>query len=403
MWTFIQRLAGDSQLSAVRNWEKAYNLCTEICGFDYNDPVRGRLIDKALATSDICADAFLFHCEFQMAQFIATPMEQWTVEQAQSVLESIEHATRVGAAAVALMQANERFPQNLYNLMPTRGYVRALFKLGNHHFFVGAYRLAENAFYKVIGADKGDHIGARHYLVLIYLRTSRGFGTKQFKQLMQSEYGDGKDGKHGGHIDNVFANWNFSRALHAYVESRNAKCIKATQLLEFAINRNGYVPALLLGHDLVKNISKIMEVGGESEANSYADVYLKHWVEIPGALDWLAGVFGKMSRAPEGDKLTKKIWKGFSLINQGKQKEAEAVFMSVLPLMKKDHPLYLQCNESWIVCMVRGGKCKEGVDACEAVSSRHSFICIANTLFARGMMGTYPHVLERGTWRVSSQ
>lgn len=127
-------------------------------------------------------DAFLlkFEAETIQAQLAGTLP---SISESGHIVSWLKQAVDAGEHLMQLLDAHTHYRQNLYNWVPSRPYIRALMHLGIVHFKRGDYRRAEVLFNKMIGGDHGDHLGARHYLVIIFLESgNRGYGSAGFSK-----------------------------------------------------------------------------------------------------------------------------------------------------------------------------------------------------------------------------
>ena len=90
-------------------------------------------------------------------------------------------------------------------------------------------------------------------------------------------------------MDDIFALWNYTRALHTFNKNGDGK--KARKLLNLAIERNPFVPPLLLHWKscFQTNDIALLPIGGEVEAFNYVLENRKHWNKV--ALQFLEKVF----------------------------------------------------------------------------------------------------------------
>lgn len=326
-------------------------------------------------TSYTGIDAFLlkFEAETMQAQLAGTP----TSASGSTHLRWLKQAVDAGEQLMQFLDAHTHYRQNLYNWVPSRPYIRALMYLGVVHFQRKEYRKAELLFNKMIGADHGDHLGARHYLVTIFLGSgNRGYGSKGFQKLMDSRYGDDNT------TDTVFALWNYSRAIHCFANKMRAAgrrgstdVADANALLEHAISINGYVPRFLLGHEITKTVAISVQIGGEIEAAWYVEQHINYWIATPGALQWLETVYLRLLGFAPGerdvDAITLEIRGGFHLRNQGKWVEALLLFKDLHPRIPTGHPMYVDASQCVAVIMLQDGKCADAAALLGRVLGKH--------------------------------
>ncbi|MBZ0261662.1 MAG: tetratricopeptide repeat protein [Hyphomicrobiales bacterium] len=82
----------------------------------------------------------------------------------------------------------------------------------------------------------------------------------------------------------AYFQWN--TVLLSFWKSGNSP--KSRAALKNALKQNGFVPWYLTGRSKIpKKMPNLLEVGGKSEAASYARYAIANWSNTPGAIDWL--------------------------------------------------------------------------------------------------------------------
>ena len=134
--------------------------------------------------------------------------------------------------------------------------------------------------------------------------TIAGFlGSSELKNLLKARFGEDQN------RDSVLALWNYTRALHAYVRdgcgagehsgsknnSTDRMGVEPTtkdcggspafqKLLSYAMEKNPFVPPLLLSMEIAKEPYTFMKIGDESEAADYCHDNRVYWENTKGAL-----------------------------------------------------------------------------------------------------------------------
>lgn len=210
---------------------------------------------------------------------------------AQVVAKTGWRAVKAGRAFVKLIQAHKFCKGNLYTFLPTRWFIRALYMLGSFLFYIGGLREADALLKECIANDIHDKLGARHKQLLVALAVGPpGVCVKTIGRLLKSQYGEDQL------RDDVFALWNYTRALHAFVKNGGG-CAKANKLLALAIKKNPYTPPLLLHWENPRFNPFLMQVGSPVEASDYVADNLRKWQEVSGSLAWLESQYCRHSKA----------------------------------------------------------------------------------------------------------
>ena len=278
-WTELIELAGSASIAerdvaayqrrheAIAGWKRARTL--QMLGeADRNE----ELTTAALQASPLCARAH--HHAMKLCLLKHSDISE--------VRRMADAAVRAGQSAMELVNAYDVHRGNLYNWLPGRDYLRALL---SHSFLLenaGNTKEAQATLNRLIGCDRLDHLGARMPLLRLVLR-KYGLGSSELKAVLSAKYGFKESDLDA---DAMFAPFVYTRALDAFTRGRQ----NADDLLEAAIVRNSFVPALLLGWQLLNDgICQLMELGGPSEAAIYVKGNATYWSDE--ALQWLERVY----------------------------------------------------------------------------------------------------------------
>lgn len=86
--------------------------------------------------------------------------------------------------------------------------------------------------------------------------------------------------------EDTSANFQWNIVLLSFRKSGSSP--KTLTALKNALKENGFVPWYLTGRSKIpKKMSQFLELGGKSEAASYARYAIVSWTNTPGAIDWL--------------------------------------------------------------------------------------------------------------------
>jgi tetratricopeptide (TPR) repeat protein len=231
------------------------------------------LARRALATSPLCADAYVLLAE----------------ASAKSVEEAKEFYER-GVQAGELALGPRTFKEDVglfWGFLETRPYMRAraglaqaLWALGRRHEAIAHYR-------DLLRLNPGDNQGVRYVLAAALLEIG---DDKGLQELLKAYDEDGSP------------YWTYTKALLAFRASGATK--EARALLAEAIRSNQHVPAFLNGEkDLPKAAPGYITMGGEDEAAEYARDAGAAWRRTAGALEWLRQVAAELPPpAPRGPR-----------------------------------------------------------------------------------------------------
>ena len=262
-WAELFELAGSGGHDAIAAWKEARAL--QMRAEADRSP---HLTDAALRVSAHCARARNYSLQL-WAESGATNQAEFS-RRAKCAMEA-------GQAVMQLVNAFEVHRGNMYSWLPGRDYLRALLRYAIVLEVEEKWEQAETMFNKLLGCDRLDHFGARMPLLRLTIR-NHGLGSKPLKHLLKTAYGFDRDRI----SDTRFASFTYTRALDAFIR----ELASADELLQQAIVRNSFVPALLLGWETLNDgMISLMEVGASSEATIYVKQFASYWTDV--ALNWL--------------------------------------------------------------------------------------------------------------------
>lgn len=219
---------------------------------------RIELAMRALDASPDCADAYVILAE-------AAP----SLGQA---LEAYALGVRAGERALGA-KPFEDDAGHFWGILETRGYMRARAGLAGSLWALGEREAAIAHFRELLRLNPNDNQGTRHFLLDALLVTGRGREAEDL--LERSDY-----------RDDASCEWAYGRALLRFREEGDSSGAR-TALAE-ARKRNPHVIDLLVGTKRLPDaLPQYLEIGGESEAISYAAERAEGWEQTSGALDWL--------------------------------------------------------------------------------------------------------------------
>ena len=218
---------------------------------------RVRLARKALALSDLCADAHVLLAE----------------NAARTIVEAHDHYRRGVAAGEKALgpETFERDAGHFWALLETRPYMRAragladcLWALGEHSAAIGHYR-------EMLRLNPHDNQGLRHVL------TSWLFTIDDLDALEDLLAAYDRD---------AFVEWAYAKVLLALRKGDRAD---AGASLAIAWKRNPHVPGLMIGaRPLPRRLPDHYAMKSREEAVVYVLQYKENWSATPGALEWLS-------------------------------------------------------------------------------------------------------------------
>jgi tetratricopeptide (TPR) repeat protein len=216
-------------------------------------------LDLATEAIDICpdcADAFLVLAELAPSGREAAEMYQFAVE--------------AGERALGGPAGMHELAGHFWSVIETRPYMRARLGLAQALWSAGQREEAMQHCQGLLQLNPNDNQGVRYVLASYYCDTSRD---DELARLLEQ------------FADDASAEWAFSRALLAF--RRDGDTPGARALLTQAHAANPHVAQYLLGHEqLPADLPEYVELGGETEAISYASQYLSGWRASSGAITW---------------------------------------------------------------------------------------------------------------------
>jgi len=225
---------------------------------------RVTLARKALTMSPDCADAYIL-----LAEATRNPTE---------AKAHYEHGVEAGARVLGPQPFKEDVG-HFWGIMETRPYMRARQGLAEVLWVLGERQDAIGHATDMLRLNPGDNQGIR-YLLANWLLA------------------EGEDDALGrllkAYPDEGSATWAYTRALLTF--RRKGAGSAATRALKTALRTNPYVPFYLFGlRAFPEELPGYIGMGDESEAVSYVAESITTWVETVGALDWFAGIMGRLA------------------------------------------------------------------------------------------------------------
>lgn len=323
-----QGQSNGDMLQADFNLADDFEFCKEQIGVTSKDK---KLIDSVMIANKICRDsakevnyekrenmlhqalgACPKHCPMAHYFLFQIEMMQYVKKQynpAKKMKRNLcveKHAKKAvvaGRALADLLRARNFCEGNLYSFEPTRNYVRALFNHGNYLLSVGKEQEAYDLYQECLANDIHDSLGARHRQLKAVLGGKKGINVARMSKLLDASFGEDQV------RDDVFALWNYTRALHKFIEK--GRCKKTIKLLEHAIGKNPHVPPLLLQWEIgiTGDTNPMMQIGEMMEAIDYVPENRKHWKNTEGALLFLEEVYCDHDKAkvPPISKQARKV------------------------------------------------------------------------------------------------
>ncbi|MCY3625917.1 MAG: hypothetical protein OXH82_04310 [Candidatus Dadabacteria bacterium] len=216
---------------------------------------------KALAVSDLCADAW-----------IDVAYETSDIVEAR---ELYERAAAAGKEAVELELGPGAFADyagDFWRILPTRPYMRAVAGLSDLMWDMGEREESIALIREMLRLNPNDNQGMRSYLI------SKLFALddlSEVENLLEI------------YREPDFAEWHWNMALLTF--RREGDSADAASILDQAIEVNPFVPKLLTGATPVPvSMPPQYSLGSPEEAISYAFLNGKNWSDTKGALTWVA-------------------------------------------------------------------------------------------------------------------
>lgn len=219
--------------------------------------LRIRLARQAIEVSQDCAEAFVCLAELAPSDEDAEAIFRMGVAAGESALG--------GADRLASYEGH------FWSILDTRPYMRARFGLARALWDNSKRDEAIAECRELLRLNPGDNQGVRYMLSSYYADT----GQDDLWQELLDQY-----------PDDASADWSFNRALLAF--RRQGESPEACELLRQAHQANSHVASYLLGNaPLPLDPPEFIQLGGESEAVSYAGQFMTAWRNAPGSLAWL--------------------------------------------------------------------------------------------------------------------
>ena len=218
---------------------------------------RVALAGKALASSPLCADAYVLLAE----------------ETAGSVSEALDlYRKGVEAGELAIgKDAFERDVGHFWGLLETRPYMRARSGLAQALWVFGEREDAIAHYHDMLRLNPNDNQGIRNLLAACCVEMER---YDELDVLLEDYAGDRS------------AAWTYTGTLAAF--RRTGDTQRSRNLLAKAIQSNRHVPPLLLGRPKLPRLSPdYITMGGNDEAIEYVREFGPGWRRTPGAVAWL--------------------------------------------------------------------------------------------------------------------
>ena len=224
-------------------------------------PKRDRitLAKRALAISDLCADAYILLAE----------------EAAKNIIEE-KHWYELAVDAGRKALGEELFEDgegDFWLILETRPYMRARAGLAECLWQLGEREDAVSHLKEMLRLNPNDNQGMR-YILKSWLFTLNDL--KGVSELLV-EYDE-----------DCFAEWCYSKALLTFRQS-GSKSSGAIKALKYAVKTNPFVADLLLGTKrMPKNLPPHYSIGSKDEAVIYVAQNREGWSATKGALQWIA-------------------------------------------------------------------------------------------------------------------
>jgi tetratricopeptide (TPR) repeat protein len=245
---------------ASANTQAALDRAQEIVykAWDANTTKRRiELAEKALATSLLCADAYVL-------------LAQHAKEGSDAELDLWQRGMEAGETALG-KAAFEEFEGMFWGFLETRPYMRARFGLAHALWQRGVRDEAMDHLRAMLHLNPEDNQGVRYVLAAWLLEAGRD---TDLSALLQ-EY-----------PEDDMAAWSWTAALTAF--RRNGDNAESRRLLAAAQATNEHVLRYLLGdRQLPKRLPPYISPGEDDEAVHYVSEFHAGWALTQGAIDWL--------------------------------------------------------------------------------------------------------------------
>ena len=216
---------------------------------------------KALAVSDLCADAW-----------VEVAYETSDIVEAR---ELYERAAAAGKEAIRLELGPDAFTDyagNFWRILPTRPYMRAVAGLSDLMWDMGEREESITLIREMLRLNPNDNQGMRSYLISRLFALDDLTGVEDLLETYREP---------------DFAEWHWNMALLTF--RREGDSAAAASILDQAIEVSPFVPKLLTGATPVPaSTPPQYSLGSREEAISYAVLNGKNWSDTKGALIWMA-------------------------------------------------------------------------------------------------------------------
>lgn len=235
----------------------------------WEEPVKAKrlkLAKQALATSDLCADAWLM-------------LARESARTAEERIEMYSKAMSAGERAIGTHGFRD-YKGMFWGFLETRPYMRARHCLAMELWSAGKRDEAVEHYQAMLALNPNDNQGIRYLLIDCLLTLGN---EKQTQALLKKFAQDGA------------ASWTYARALLSF--RQHGDCAASRKALANAMASNRYVPSYLLRwRKMPRQLPDLVGIGDETEAISCALLGIESWAAASGALDWLTTV--ELQRAP---------------------------------------------------------------------------------------------------------
>jgi tetratricopeptide (TPR) repeat protein len=233
------------------------------------------LAQKALATSPLCADAYVLLAE-HAKQGSDRELDLW------------RHGVEAGEKALGTAAFRE-YEGSFWGFLETRPYMRARFGLAEALWRRGVRDEAIDHLRDLLRLNPNDNQGVRYVLAAHLAEAARD----EDLAVLLAEY-----------PDDDMAAWTWTRALAAFRRGGDGE--ESRKGLAQALAGNRHVLPYLLGERrLPKQMPPYISPGDKDEAVDYVSEFGAGWSLTPGAIDWLRGqapapkAAGRRPRAPK--------------------------------------------------------------------------------------------------------
>jgi len=218
---------------------------------------RVALAEKALATSPLCADAYVL---------LAEHAKQGSDRE----LDSWRRALEAGEKALG-KDGFDEYAGHFWGFLETRPYMRARLGLAVALWRRGVRDEAIDHLREMLRLNPNDNQGVRYILSAYLIEADRD---QDLATLLAAYPEDG------------MAGWAWTTALAAFRRGGDGE--ESRKLIAEAYARNHHVPSYLLGERrLPKQLPPYISPGDEDEAIEYVSACREGWRRTPSALDWL--------------------------------------------------------------------------------------------------------------------